>query len=103
MNRIIRRNQLSDNVVELVVESPVIARKRRAGQFIILRTHASKAERIPLTIADADSNAGTITLVFQVVGKSTAELSNLKEGDSIHDLAGPLGKPATASLETWSA
>ena len=93
MNKIIRRNQLSDNVVELVVESPVIARKRKAGQFIILRTHASKAERVPLTIADADPNAGTITLVFQVVGKSTAELSDLKEGDSIHDLAGPLGKP----------
>ena len=93
MNKIIRRNQLSDNVVELVVESTVIARKRKAGQFIILRTHASKAERVPLTIADADPNAGTITLVFQVVGKSTAELSDLKEGDSIHDLAGPLGKP----------
>ncbi len=92
MNKILSRDQLSENVVKLTIEAPLIAKKRKAGQFIILRTHAEKSERIPLTIADANSSKGTITLVFQIVGKSTAQLASLKIGDSINDLVGPLGK-----------
>ncbi|MBT3181723.1 MAG: sulfide/dihydroorotate dehydrogenase-like FAD/NAD-binding protein [Deltaproteobacteria bacterium] len=92
MNKILTRNQLSENVVKLTIEAPVIAKKRKAGQFIILRTHKKRSERIPLTIADADALKGTITLVFQVVGKSTAELAAFQVGDSINDLVGPLGK-----------
>lgn len=94
MNRILDRDDLAENVVRMKIEAPVIASKRRAGQFIILRTHADRSERIPLTIADADPANGTITLVFQVVGKTTAVLAGMKKGDSIHDLVGPLGKPA---------
>lgn len=93
MNEILARENLAENVVCMKVAAPVIAKKRRAGQFIIFRTFAEKSERIPLTIADADPDEGSITLVFQVVGKSTAELADLKAGDSIHDLVGPLGKP----------
>jgi len=93
MNEILMREILAENVVRMRVSAPIIAKKRRAGQFIIFRTFAEKSERIPLTIADADPEEGSITLVFQVVGKSTAELADLKTGDSIHDLAGPLGKP----------
>lgn len=92
MNEILMRENLAENVVRMRVHAPVIAKKRKAGQFIILRTFAEKSERIPLTIADADPKEGSITLVFQVVGKSTAELSDLKKGDHIHDLVGPLGK-----------
>lgn len=93
MNTVLEREPLAENVVRMKIKAPSIAAKRKAGQFIILRTHAEKSERIPLTIADADPKAGTITLVFQTVGKSTAELADLKAGDSIHDLVGPLGKP----------
>jgi len=93
MNEVLERTQLAENVVRLTVKAPVIASKRRAGQFVILRTNADKSERIPLTIADADPQKGTITLVFQVVGKSTAQLAGLKVGDAISDLVGPLGKP----------
>jgi len=93
MNEILMRENLAENVVRMRVHAPVIAKKRRAGQFIIFLTFAEKSERIPLTIADADPDEGSITLVFQVVGKSTAELADLKAGDRIHDLVGPLGKP----------
>lgn len=93
MNEILMREVLAENVVRIKVSTPIIAKKRRAGQFIIFRTFAEKSERIPLTIADADPEEGSIILVFQVVGKSTAELADLKVGDSIHDLVGPLGKP----------
>ncbi len=74
------------------VEAPEIAKKRKAGQFIILRVNDA-GERIPLTIADADPDAGWIELVVQAVGTTTKLLSQLNAGDSIHDLAGPLGRP----------
>lgn len=93
MNEILMRENLAENVVRMRVLAPVVAKKRQAGQFIIFRTFAEKSERIPLTIADADPEEGSVTLVFQVVGKSTAELADLKKGDHIHDLVGPLGKP----------
>lgn len=93
MSKILERIELAENVVKMKIEAGAIAKKRKAGQFIILRTAADHSERIPLTIADADPKVGTITIVYQVVGKSTAELADLKVGDSINDLIGPLGKP----------
>jgi ferredoxin--NADP+ reductase len=74
------------------VAAPEIARKRKPGQFVVLRSH-EEGERIPLTISDADPAAGTITLIFQEVGKSTMHLGKLKAGHSILDLIGPLGRP----------
>ena len=92
MNRIVRKRQLSDEVFRLEVEAPLIAEERRPGQFIILQL-GSYGERIPLTIADADTARGTITLIFQTVGRTTHLLADLKEGDSIPHLVGPLGNP----------
>jgi len=92
MNTIIRKTILTPGVKDLLVDAPRIARKRRAGQFIMLRVRP-EGERIPLTIADADPEAGWIRLIFQEVGRSTVELGRLEEGDSILDLAGPLGRP----------
>ena len=83
---------LAASVKQFKVTAPEIARKRKPGQFVVLRIN-EEGERIPLTIADADSLAGTITLIFQEVGKSTALLGRLKTGDSIADLIGPLGVP----------
>jgi len=77
---------------KLVIDAPHIARKAKPGNFVILRV-CEKGERIPLTIADADPDAGTITIVYLVLGKSTAMLETLGEGDAILDLCGPLGKP----------
>ena len=92
MHRVLRTEQLSPNVHRLVVEAPRIAEIRRPGQFVIVRLGPG-AERIPLTIADADPAAGTITLIIQAVGKSTADLTELRAGDAITDVAGPLGRP----------
>ena len=71
MNKIIEKINLSENVVKMVLEAPVIAQKRKAGQFIILKMD-EKGERIPLTIVDSDAQTGTITIIFQIVGKTTA-------------------------------
>jgi ferredoxin--NADP+ reductase len=92
MHPIVRKAQLSPNVTRLVVEAPRIAEIRQPGQFVIVR-RGPGAERIPLTIADVDRAAGTITLVIQAIGKSTHELTSLAVGDAITDIAGPLGKP----------
>ncbi|MFA7330081.1 MAG: sulfide/dihydroorotate dehydrogenase-like FAD/NAD-binding protein [Candidatus Delongbacteria bacterium] len=92
MNKILRKRILSPGVKDLLVETPRIARKRQAGQFVMLRV-SETGERIPLTIADADPEAGWIRLIFQEVGHSTLELGRLEVGDSILDLAGPLGRP----------
>jgi len=91
MNKIISKKQLSPNTVALEVEAPLIAKARRAGHFVMVRV-GEKGERIPLTIADADTERGTITLVVQQVGVSSAKLCALNEGDFITDLVGPLGK-----------
>jgi len=101
MHQVIERTQLSPNVARLVVEAPRIAVVRQAGQFVIVRL-GKGAERIPLTIADADPVAGTITLVIQAVGKSTMDLCELAVGDAITDVAGPLGK-ATELIEAGHA
>ena len=91
MHPILERDVLSPNVTRLVVEAPRIARVRRPGQFVIVR-RGEGAERIPLTIADADPAAGTITLVIQAAGKTTADLCDLVAGEAITDIAGPLGR-----------
>lgn len=91
MTSIIKKDQLSDLVYRLRLHAPRIAKKRRAGQFIILRPTQS-AERIPLTIANANAQDGWIEIIFQKVGKSTRVLADLAVGESISDLAGPLGR-----------
>ncbi len=91
MNKIVEKEFFSEHVVKLVVEAPEIARSRKAGHFIILRV-GQKGERIPLTIASADTQKGTITLIVQTVGVSSDKLSRLEVGDKITDLVGPLGK-----------
>lgn len=91
MNKIIRKDQFSDKVFRFVVEAPLIARARKAGHFVIVRV-GEKGERIPLTIASADKAAGTITLVVQRVGVSSAKLCALEAGDMITDIVGPLGR-----------
>jgi ferredoxin--NADP+ reductase len=92
MHRIVAKIQLSPNVTRLDVEAPRVAQIRQPGQFVIVR-RADRAERIPLTVADADPKAGTIALVIQAVGKSTKELVAMNVGDEIRDVAGPLGMP----------
>lgn len=91
MNRIIEKQHFSENVVKLVVEAPLIARSRRPGHFVIVRC-GEKGERIPLTIADADTMQGSITLVVQAVGDSTRQICALEPGDFLTDVVGPLGK-----------
>ena len=92
MHRIVGREALSENVVRLEVQARRIAEVRQPGQFVIVRA-VEDGERIPLTIADADIRAGTISLVIQRVGKSTAVLTSLEVGDAISDIVGPLGRP----------
>jgi len=91
MYPVVRKEVLSPNVTRLIIEAGRIAQVRQPGQFVIVRL-GEGAERIPLTIADADADAGTITLVIQAVGKTTADLCDLEVGGAITDVAGPLGK-----------
>ncbi|GHV82013.1 ferredoxin-NADP+ reductase subunit alpha [Spirochaetia bacterium] len=93
MNKIISKKQLSADVYEMVVEAPLIARARKAGQFIIVQIDTDWGERIPLTIADADAAAGTLTMVFQTVGATTHKLAAKNVGDSVEAILGPLGNP----------
>lgn len=90
MVKIVRKKVLNPSVTLLEVEAPLIAKKARAGQFIILRLD-EQGERIPLTIADYDREKGTITIIFQKVGLTTELLADLNEGDVIRDFVGPLG------------
>ncbi|MGE5357567.1 MAG: sulfide/dihydroorotate dehydrogenase-like FAD/NAD-binding protein [Bacteroidales bacterium] len=92
MHRILTREVLAPDVVRFWIDAPVVARKRRPGQFVIIRLNED-GERIPLTIADADRARGAISLIVQGVGKSTKELNAMQEGESILDVAGPLGLP----------
>jgi NAD(P)H-flavin reductase len=91
MNKIVKKEILSENVVKLEVEAPLIAKSRKAGHFVIVKV-GKYGERIPLTIAAANTQTGTITLVIQTVGKSSKKLCALNEGEYITDLVGPLGK-----------
>ena len=101
MHEILEKAQLSPNVTRLRVSAPRIAEIRKPGQFVIVR-RGPGAERIPLTIADADPVAGSITLVIQGIGKSTMDLVELEPGEAIQDIAGPLGSP-TELLEQGHA
>ena len=92
MAKILRKQTLAQDTVSMELYAPKIARKRKAGQFIILRAR-EEAERIPLTVAEADPEKGSIRIIFQTVGHSTLELAQLPEGDEVMDLAGPLGEP----------
>lgn len=94
MNKILEKKHFSEKVVQLVVEAPLIAHSRRPGHFVIVISD-EKGERIPLTIADADERRGTITLVVQAVGDSTAAICAKEPGEYLHDVVGPLGR-ATA-------
>ena len=94
MNKILEKKHFSEKVVQLVVEAPLIAHSRRPGHFVIVICD-EKGERIPLTIADADEKRGTITLVVQAVGDSTAAICAKEPGEYLHDVVGPLGR-ATA-------
>ena len=91
MNKIVSKEQFSEKVFKLVVEAPLIAKSRKAGHFVIVRV-GEKGERMPLTIADSDTEKGTITLVVQKVGYSSTKLCNLNAGDYITDVVGPLGQ-----------
>ncbi|MFW5826939.1 MAG: sulfide/dihydroorotate dehydrogenase-like FAD/NAD-binding protein [Alkalispirochaeta sp.] len=93
MNRIVDKQQLSEDVFRITFEAPYIAEARKAGQFIILQLDENFGERIPLTIADADPEAGTVTIIFQAVGKTTIKLSGYEVGRSITNVLGPLGTP----------
>ena len=90
MNKILEKEVLSDVTKLMVVETPLVARKARAGQFVIVRVD-EYGERVPMTIADYDREAGTIVLIFQEVGKSTMQMGTLEAGDELATVAGPLG------------
>ena len=92
MNKIVLKKQFSDKVFLFEIEAPLIAKSRKAGNFVIVRV-GNNGERIPLTIADADKEKGTITIVVQKVGLSSSKLCALQEGEYITDVVGPLGNP----------
>ncbi len=97
MFRISEKYDLSAAISKFVIQAPYIARKRKPGNFIMVRLH-DHGERIPLTIADSDPEAGTITMIVQAIGKTTKELCALSAGDSILDVVGPLGNPTPIEL-----
>ena len=90
MFTIVKKERLNPTVTRMVIEAPYVARKAEPGQFIIFRTHED-SERVPLTIADTDREAGTVTIIYQIVGGSTVELDAMQEGEAICDFVGPLG------------
>ena len=99
MYRIAQKVALNPTVTKLSIEAPLIARKAQPGQFIIVRP-LEDSERIPLTIAGYDRQAGTVDIIFQIVGDTTIELNSLNVGDEVHDFVGPLGRPTeTAGLK----
>ncbi len=93
MNLILAKERLSEDVFLMRVEAPMIANERKPGQFILLQVDAEFGERIPLTIADADPEEGSITIIFQRVGATTSKLADLEVGDKLGALLGPLGAP----------
>ena len=93
MYTILKKEVLNPTVTKMVIDAPFVAKRAKAGQFIILRVD-EQGERIPLTIADSDASTGSVTIIFQIVGKTTMLLNELNEGDSLHDFVGPLGKPS---------
>jgi len=98
MYKIIKAEFIAPNVKSFILEAPHIAKKRQAGQFIILRVH-DKGERIPITIADSNAEEGWINIIVQGLGKTSAHLNTLETGDHLQDLVGPLGLPT--HIENW--
>jgi NAD(P)H-flavin reductase len=92
MFKILAKEKLTENIYKMVIEAPKVARKRKAGQFVMIRPD-ERGERIPLTISDADPESGTITIVFQTVGYTTKQMGTLDAGEYLQDVAGPLGHP----------
>ncbi|MBI4686848.1 MAG: sulfide/dihydroorotate dehydrogenase-like FAD/NAD-binding protein, partial [Nitrospirae bacterium] len=92
MFKVLKKQSLAPMVDMVIIDAPYIARNAKPGNFVVVRLH-EKGERIPLTIADSDKERGTITLLFQKVGKTTTEMGTLREGQDITDVAGPLGHP----------
>ena len=92
-NMILKKSVLAQDTVSLIIYAPVIAKKAKAGQFVVVRAY-KEGERIPLTIADSDKSSGTINLTILKRGKTTNLICQLKEGDLILDIAGPLGVPS---------
>ncbi len=92
MNKIVEKSQLSDTVFKMAIAAPEIAAKRKAGQFVVIMTE-EKGERIPLTIVDSDKEKGTVTIIYQVVGKTTMCMAAMNEGDDLFAVLGPLGEP----------
>ena len=92
MYKIIKKKSLNPTVTLMEIDAPLIAKKAEPGQFIILRVDEN-GERIPLTVAGYDREAGTVRIIFQIVGATTEKLNHLNEGDYIHDFVGPLGVP----------
>ena len=90
MFKIVKKRVLNPTVTQMDISAPLVAKKAEPGQFIILRVD-DEGERIPLTIADYDREAGTVSIIFQVVGATTEKLNHLNEGDSLADFVGPLG------------
>ena len=90
MFTIVKKERLNPTVTKMVIDAPFVARKAEPGQFIIFRAHED-SERVPLTIADFDREAGTVTIIYQIVGGSTMELDAMNEGDALQDFVGPLG------------
>ena len=103
MHKILLKTRLSENVFRMEVEAPLIARERRAGQFVILMVDPEMGERIPLTIADADPVRGTITLIFQSVGATTMRLAAMEPGQELPAILGPLGRPTEIRGENGEA
>ena len=97
MYTVVEARQLSEAVFRMEILAPEIARKRKAGQFVILKID-ERGERIPLTIVESDAGRGTITIIYQVVGKTTAAMSALKAGDAFQDVQGPLGNPTDIEI-----
>ncbi|MBL7115933.1 MAG: sulfide/dihydroorotate dehydrogenase-like FAD/NAD-binding protein [Kiritimatiellae bacterium] len=93
MNRILSKTQLAEEIYQLKIEAPLIARERQPGQFVIVQLDTDFGERVPLTIADADPEEGSITLVIQTVGKTTHMIVDMEVGDSLNNVVGPLGTP----------
>ena len=98
MFKILEDKKLADNIYQMVIESPRIAKRCQPGQFIIVKTDEA-GERIPLTICDYDREAGTVTIVFQPVGYSTKKMAGLNAGDAFEDVVGPLGQPSAFTTE----
>ena len=98
MFKIVEKRKLAENIFQMKIAAERVARAALPGQFVIVRA-TENGERIPLTIADYDTEAGTVTIVTQTIGMSTRKICALNEGDSLVDFAGPLGRPSEAFYE----